>query len=173
MKTVSIGSRLSYDDRERFHVQHHAITTFRKGGTPLWLFDMDKLRLVLCQCVWDWIFAGGAGECPLLLKNSLTELQRAADVQFARSAATQHTKEVRALKRGVERSGGIVPLLVKILWMYRLGENSCAIAAATGLSPWGVRQRLWRMRRIASKLGFSDSTEPSTKPQLTWQSRIQ
>jgi hypothetical protein len=160
MKTVSISSRLSYDDRQRIQVQWRALTTYRKGGVPLWLYDQRKLKTVLCQMVWQFVIADQyQGLCPALLQTSWIELQRAADVKWARLSATEgRSKEVRALRRAVKQSGGIVPLFVKVLWLYRTGANSCAIAAATGLTPWAVRQRLWRIRRIARRLNLETST---------------
>src|SRR5713101_1652962 len=154
MKPVSIESGLAWDDRERMQIENRISVAARRGGVPTWLYDMDKVRMVLCQAVWTWIFTGGAGECPPLLRNSLVELTRAADVAWARYANTHvgGTKEGRALARAVKRCGGIVPLLVKLLWCYRLGWDSCAIAAETGLNPVAVRQRLSRMRGIARRL---------------------
>jgi hypothetical protein len=154
---------IDFGDYQRsMQTQYRALTTYRKGGVPIWLYDMAKIRLVLCQVVWDWIFnsRGGGGECPPLLKNNLVELQRAADVAWARYDAMQprREKEPRALRRAVKQCGGIVPLLVKVLWLYRLGENSCAIAAETGLKPAAVRQRLHRVRHIADRL-FMDPTD--------------
>ncbi|HEV2522978.1 MAG TPA: hypothetical protein VGT24_11405 [Candidatus Acidoferrales bacterium] len=65
---------------------------------------------------------------------------------------------MRALKRAVKQSGGIAPLFAKILWLYRMGANSCEIAASTGLTPWAVRARLWRIRRIARRLNLEASS---------------
>src|SRR5437660_233837 len=66
---------IGYDDYMRgMHTDRRALTTYRKGGVPLWLYDMAKIRLVLCQVVWDWIFNSRAGGVPPLLRNSLVEL---------------------------------------------------------------------------------------------------
>jgi len=151
---------IAYQDYARgMHTQFRSPTTYRKGGPPVWLYDTKKLRMVLCEMIWAWICTSStSGTCPPLLKNNLVELQRAADVQWARYDAMQprRCKEANSLRRAVKESGGILPLLVKVLWLYRLGENSCAIAAETGLKPAAVRQRLLRMRRIADRL-FSAS----------------
>jgi hypothetical protein len=156
LKIVSIESGLSWDDRESIQIENRSPVATRKGGVPLWLFKMENIRLVLCEVVWQFIFYGHAGECPPLLKNNLAELTRAADVQWARYAATHvgRTKEGKALARAVKRCGGIVPLLAKLLWGYRMGWDSCAIAAETGLTPAAVRQRLSRMQIIARRLGL-------------------
>src|SRR6266705_3363737 len=58
VKAVSIESGLSWDDRESIQIENRAPTTHRKGGVPLWLYDMEKVRMVLCEIVWQFIFYG-------------------------------------------------------------------------------------------------------------------
>lgn len=149
---------IDWRDYERMQTQHRSETAYQQH--PSWLFDDDKLKDVLCALIWTWLHKGHCN-CPALLKTNLVELKRAADVQWAYVSNTQwgHTKEYRQLRKAVEHCGGFAQLIAKILWLYRTGANSVAIAQETGLSPVAIRQRLWRARQLAIKLGIEKKVD--------------
>lgn len=164
---IDWGDLRAHDSRATLRIDRHAAVTHRNGGVPLWLYTFGKIRLVLAQVIWDWIIGGKGGDCPPLLRESWRELRRAADVHWARYIEMNgRTKEGRGLKRAVEKCGGILNLLVAILWRYRLGANSCEIADATGLTPVAVRIRLHRLNLIARQLFPHDCcpTQKTKKP---------
>lgn len=147
---------IDYRDFDRMQTEHRAESAYRRDSTPAWLFNDAALKEVLCGAIWRWIFLGNAGKCPPLRKNNLVELKRAADVEWSKICATRtgHTREYRAMRKAVERCGGVAQLIAKLLWLYRTGANSVAIAQETGLSATAVRQRLLRMRLLAKRLGI-------------------
>jgi hypothetical protein len=142
------------DYQELGQTRERSVFTFRKDY-PEFLFDDRKLRLVLCQLVWNLAKDGrNAGRVPENLANDLGMMKLIGDVAWLRYCQSQSkdTREAVAFKTAVTKCGGILNLFTIVLWSYRMGASSCEIAESTGMSPVAVRQRLLRIRRLAQKL---------------------
>jgi hypothetical protein len=163
-KTMS-DHQISFEDFARFQTSERS-TFVRRKYQPEWLNSEEKLRLMLAQLIWQLHCPyRTAGRVPAALASDLETLRLVSTVLFIQWAQNQKTvtKEFEAFARAVVHCGGVLQLFALILWAWRCGEDSPTIAAKTGMTPTAVRQRLFRIRKLADKLFSGELTEAKSK----------
>jgi hypothetical protein len=157
-------NRIDYNEFSRFQTSEHKTFQYRPEQ-PDWLNSEEKLRKVLAQLVWNLARPGqNAGRVPDVLVDDLATLRLVADVAFLNWCRNKPTREVENFARAVLRAKGILQLFSLILWGYRMGLSSPEISEQTGMSPVCIRQRLFRIRKIARKLFDSTPVDRPRKP---------
>lgn len=129
----------------------------RRAGTPAWAYEIDKVRRVIAACVWRFTFQSRI-PLPETFARDWRSLKEAADREFERHANNLAGEtEVRALRKVVEKCGGLAEMYAAVLWRsWRLGEDSVTVAEALHMTPVAVRVRLQRIRMTAKRLGFEE-----------------
>lgn len=135
---------VSYADYENMHVSRHKPAVARLIDYT-WAFnDVTVQRVVAAQIAKN----AYARKIPEALEE-LKALDRVAVEANLRNSSLETRKGAEAARR----VGGYGPYLAALVYRsIRLGEDSVQVAKDFGVTPWGVRQTLWRLNETAKKL---------------------
>lgn len=151
---VSTETEIDFSDYRRMHVQ-------RNGGAlrkerPFAMNDRQFQRVLLVKA---WRFIHMRGPAPEKIDRE--EINRLATEKALRGHAirksapdVQH-KMLEDHKAAIRRAGGFLELWAAVAYRYwKLSMDSVAVAESLGITPWSVRQMIWRLRQVAKQLGF-------------------
>jgi hypothetical protein len=150
---ASAETSISFADYGRMHTETHR--GIRPWCPPFALND-SQLQQVLLLRAWRYTHNRGipaAADRDKINRRATALALRgnvvSADVpQIQREIVEKHRAAVR-------RAGGFLQLHAAIAFRsWRLGMDSVEVAESLGMTPWSVRQSLWRLRAVAKLLGF-------------------
>jgi hypothetical protein len=171
------ATRISFDDYRCMQTTQRKLASFRESAAPNWSINDKQLRAVLVAYI-----ERRAGLLKAQPGTEFQRLQRAQEV-LNRNAKEQqllldrmtreyvefkrHGADARVLRNYETEIKNLDTVLLfnkdiagKVLHVvhcyYRLGFNSVETEAETGLKPPHVRAMLWRLRKVAASLGFSN-----------------
>jgi hypothetical protein len=165
VRMVSEQSRLTFSDIEFMHRFRRA-ETVRRRFTPAFANSDEQLRLVLAQQAWSFAHLGcSCVPDDVACDREQLEALCAARIASARrrfdrmSPNTAQWQNLGNLVLSGERQGylGLRARVAVLAW--RLGWNSCEVAADCRITPQLVRQILARLCFTARKFGFETFTQ--------------
>jgi hypothetical protein len=153
LRRKKMQNHIDYNEFSRFQTSEHSAFQYRTEQ-PDWLNSEEKLRKVLAQLIWNVARPGqNAGRVPDALVEDLATLRFVSEVAFIQFCQKQKiTREVEAFARSVVHCHGMLQLFTILLWGYRTGASSPELSAQTLMTPVAIRQRLFRIRKVAQKL---------------------
>ena len=180
---MSQESKITFSDYGRMHTVHRA--TFRdKRWIPAFANNDKELRHVLAQRAFSYYRAfhrrgtNTFEEVPETLVADLPALTDLVNQSLKKIEANpkyfgdsdrgmpdvqlgMHWQHIGAVKR----AGSYLALITAIAYRgWRQGWHSTDVAASLGITPWSVREHLYRLREIAGRLGYTFERHHSYKP---------
>src|SRR5260370_24135052 len=185
-RVVSSESQIAFTDYNRMHTEYRK--TFRDNRwIPQFANDDKQLRRVLAQRAFSYYRAFNkrghnefeqvpealVADLPALteLVNQTLKKLEGNPKYFAETNSDMpdmqlgmHWQHIGAVKR----AGSYLALITAIAYRsWRQGWHSTDIAASLGMTPWSVREHLYRLREIATRLGYTFDRHHSCKsPEL-------
>src|SRR6267378_1590573 len=154
MQAVSIESGISWSDMARMQTQHRSAAVTRQIDYT-WAFNDKKVQQVVAAKI---ALIATARAIP----DSLEKL-KALDAVAISKMSLSRSDQNRKMATAAARVGGLAPYFVSLIYRgLRLGEDSCELAQENQVTPWGVRQTLFRLNQTAMKL--ADGTFQLRKP---------
>jgi len=151
---VSAESGISWQDLNRMSVKHRSLATYRRQDYS-WCFSAKMLQRVIGARV---AMVAHARRIPRTL-DELRALDNVAIAQLARCKSAHNRQAAEAARR----VGGLAPYLGALAYrLVRLCEDSVQVATEMGVTPWSIRQTLYRMNKTAAQL--ADGTLRIPKP---------
>jgi len=170
---VSQETRIAWSDTRNMHCFH--IRGGRKGSNwiPAFAFSDAQLRHVIAQAAWQHMHKSRFEPLPPALIEDRVILE-----QMCIASDKKHIEKAYGTRYGrkpgddtdcmwirhvgsIELAGSYLSLISTIAYRsWRAGQASNAIAEQMGLTPVGVRQHLYRLVRIARKLGYEAHKKP-------------
>jgi DNA-binding CsgD family transcriptional regulator len=95
------------------------------------------------------------------------EKLKALDTVAISKMSLSRSEQNRKMATAAARVGGLAPYFVSLIYRaIRLGEDSCELAQELQVTPWGVRETLFRLNQISIKLadGTFRLIKPNTYP---------
>jgi hypothetical protein len=144
-RMASRATGLSFADAGSMHVQRRSLTISRRFDSS-WANSEEKIRNVLHVYM---LRRNGRA----VKSGSLESLREAANSLYEKCACEKSHNEGTVHRATVSRAGGLLPLLVGIIYYsLRLGEPSTIVAERFGMMPNNVRQTLMRLNHLAQKI---------------------
>jgi hypothetical protein len=159
-KAVSAATEIAFSDFGRMHVERRAEQR-SKRFIPAYATDLENIRKVLAVAAWGAVHP--QRPLPDLVEHNADELMRVTDLHVAKIAAKaisakasvgQKVGRQRFVSTYAEEGAWLTTRAAVAYRSWRLGENSCQIAAQLSMSPQQVRAILGRLNAIARKLGY-------------------
>jgi hypothetical protein len=140
---------LDYRDTERMEIVRHKSAVSRHADYS-WAYNDKLVQKTIAAHI---AVVANARAIPL----TLSELQALDAVAVAHLAATP-VKENQQGAAAAQRVGGLAAYYAALIYRaIRLGEDSCELAEELQVTPWGIRQTLWRLNQTAKKLQTGES----------------
>lgn len=157
-RPVGPGTGLTFDNYSRMGLRDHKTFRNRRWIPPFANNDL-QLRRVIAERLWRNL--GGnrnskyrkSWRCPEDLARDWRKLSKLVDAHYRRVS--------NRMPRGKVKSRAA--LICAIAWRsWRLGQSSVEIAQELRLSPWNVRQHIYKLKTCARLLGFDCGERHST-----------
>ena len=152
---VTRETGIAFTDYSRMH--HEARSTRRKVPAPPFAANDKQLADVIAHRCWRYAH-GGCRQMPKLDKKQLKrmttlQLKQIKDQRRGGEGSDQdYRHQVHVLN--VQRIGYVQMQAAVAYRSWRLNQPSTEVAASLGITPWNVRQMIWRLVLVARKLGY-------------------
>ena len=141
---VSVETGISYQDYGFMQTAHRAPATYRFRDYS-WCFSDEQLRKVIAARI-------AKVACARRIPTTLDELKALDYVAVAQLARCKSAHN-RMATESARRAGSLAAYLAALAYrLIRLGEDSVQVAMELGVTPWGIRQTLYRMNKAAQQL---------------------
>ena len=151
---ASAETNISFNDYGRMHTATHCGV---RPWCPPFALNNKQLQQVLLLRAWRYLhhnYSIPAAADRDKINRAATALALRGNVVGPDAPSVQH-EIVEKHRAAVRKAGGFLQLHASIAFRsWRLGMNSVEVAESLGITPWSVRQSLWRLRAVAKRLGF-------------------
>jgi hypothetical protein len=153
-RLLTAETPLSYSDLERLHLTRRS-EQHAQRVIPPWTYSREAIQKVILEKLKRYTrYIGGCEQAEVnnatdlpaldaLARKSQRHLRRSCKPRLAKAFhVAEHLSSVK--------TRSLAALWVSELYMaYRLGRNSVDIASVLKISPWAVRQHLFRLNQVA------------------------
>jgi hypothetical protein len=149
---LTLDTKLSYSDLEHMSLTKRSQQHLQRV-VPQWAFSKEAIRAVVLAKLKRYARFTGCKK---------SEIDKASDLTALETLARKSQRCIRRFDNPRFRSYHVAAHLKSVrsrslaaLWIYeiysayRLGRNSIDIAEALGITPWSVRQHLFRLNQVA------------------------
>jgi DNA invertase Pin-like site-specific DNA recombinase/DNA-binding CsgD family transcriptional regulator len=157
---------LDYADRERMHFvnQFRGDGVFRdKRWNPAWAANDKKIRVIVYNALWNYVQWSGAVDKirPGMPFAELEALARSAQVNDLSTRKLNERQRHIVDQHLATTKNGVSGMWVRLIYLaYRQGYPATQIAEELNMSAPQVRQKLYRLNRIARRIYPDDCCEP-------------
>jgi len=157
---------LDYEDRTRMHYvnQFRGDGVFRdKRWNPAWAADDKKIRVIVYNGLWQYVQWSGAVDKmrPGMPFSELEALARSAQENDLSTRKLNERQRHIIDQHLATTKNGVGGMWVRLIYLaYRQGYPATQIAEELNMSAPQVRQKLYRLNRIARRIYPDDCCEP-------------